>query len=142
MDIDFDEALRIARRCVADRTGDRDAVVIGYERGEDHYFQFHTRKGDRGVVVDKHGRTRHCFEEDRGEAYGIGGSVAQREAIDKALGFIGEGRVDRIKVKDEGYEVDIDRGGEGLYRVFIDREGMVHEQKCSMLSRNLAADID
>lgn len=142
MDIDFDEALGVARRCVANRTGDRDAVVIKYEKGEDHYFQFRTRRGDRGVVVDRSGRTRHCFEEDRDEVPQRGRDIGQRDAIDKALEFIGDGKVERIKVKDDGYEVDIDRGDKGIYRIFVDWEGMVHEQKCSLLSRNLAADID
>jgi hypothetical protein len=142
MDIDFDEALRVARRCIADRTGDRDAVITGYEKGDDHYFQFRTRKGDRGVVVDNNGTTRHCFEEDRGDVSRSGGSVTQKDAVDKALCFTGDGRVERVKVKDEGYEVDIGRGNAGTFRVFVDREGMVHEQKCSLLSRNLAADIE
>ena len=142
MDIDFDEALGVARRCIANRTGDRDAVVIRYEKGEDHYFEFHTRKGDRGVVVDRSGRTRHCFEEDYEEVPRGARDIGQRNAIDRALEFIGDGKVERVKVKDEGYEVDIDRGDKGTYRIFVERDGMVHEQKCSMLSRNLAADID
>jgi hypothetical protein len=142
MDIGFDEALRVARRCIADRTGDHEAAVIGYEKGEDHYFQFHTVKGDRGVVVDKRGVTRHCFAEDRDEASGGGGDVTKGDAVDKALCFLGDGRVERVRVKDEGYEVDVDRGDEGTFRVFVDREGMVHGQKCSRLSRNLAADIE
>jgi hypothetical protein len=141
MDIDFDEALGVARRCIANRTGDRDPVVIRYEKGEDHYFEFRTRKGDRGVVVDRSGRTRHCFEEDREEAP-QGWDIGQRDAINRALEFIGDGKVERVKVKDDGYEIDIVRGDQGIYRIFVDREGMVHEQKCSMLSRNLAADID
>lgn len=142
MDIDFDEALGVARRCIANRTGDRDAVVIRYEKDEDHYFKFRTRKGDRGVVVDRSGRTRHCFEEGREEVSQAGRVISQREAIDKALGFIGEGKLVRTKVKDEGYELDVDRGDKGIYRIFVERDGMVHEQKCSLLSRNLAADID
>ncbi len=142
MEVDFDEALGVARRCIANRTGDREAVVIRYEKGEDHYFEFRTRKGDRGVVVDRSGRTRHCFEEDLEEVPSGARDISQRDAIDRALEFIGDGKVERVKVKDEGYEVDIDRGDKGTYRIFVERDGMVHEQKCSMLSRNLAADID
>jgi hypothetical protein len=141
MDIDFDEALRVARRCVADRTGDHDAVVARYEKGEDHYFQFHTRKGDRGVVIDRKGTARHCFEEDLDDIP-PGKNITQREAVERALEFIGNGTVERVKAKEEGYEVDIEQEEKGTFRVFVERGGMVHPQKCSLLSRNLAADID
>ena len=92
MDIGFDEALRVARRCVADRTGDHEATVVKYEKGEGHYFQFRTRKGDRGVVVDKRGMTRHCFE-DSSESYP--GDLTAQEAMDKALDLTGGGKVER-----------------------------------------------
>ncbi|MDW5564256.1 MAG: hypothetical protein SA339_13660 [Methanomassiliicoccus sp.] len=141
MDVGFDEALRVARQCIADRTGDREAMVTRYERGKDHYFQFATRKGDRGVVVGRNGITRHCFREDRDETLAPR-EMSQNEAVERALGFIGEGEVETIKARGGGYEVDVDRGAEGRFRLFVDREGTVHCQKCSELSRNLAADID
>jgi len=141
MDVGFDRALQVARQCIAERTGDREATMIRYEKGEDHYFEFRTLKGNRGVVVDKRGETRHCFAEDRDETSGSA-DVSKRDAVDKALCFLGAGRVQRVRVKEEGYEVDVDRGEEGTFRVFVDREGMVHGQKCSQLSRNLAVDIE
>jgi hypothetical protein len=114
--------------------------MIRYEKGADHYFQFRTLKGDRGVVVDKRGLTRHCFEEDRTEA--LPGEITHQEAVNKALFLTGDGRVEMVRTRKDGYEVDIDLGEKGTYRVFVDREGMVHEQKCSQLSRNLAADLE
>ncbi|MBI0582611.1 MAG: hypothetical protein ISF22_00130 [Methanomassiliicoccus sp.] len=140
MSIEFSEALAIARQCVLSRTGDSDAVMLRYEKGDAHLFQFHTSKGDLDVRVDMNGEIGPCTPSNAEEAPER--SVSTQDAVDKALCFIGDGRVERIRTKDGGYEIDVDREKDGIVRVFVDREGMVHGQKCSNLSRNLAVDID
>jgi hypothetical protein len=141
MVVKFEEALSIARECISKRTGDVDPTVLRYELKDNFFFQFRTSKGNLDIIVDPRGEVGHCFEEwppdEPPEP-----SISQQEAADKALDFLGDGRVDMIKARAGGYEVEVDRGEQGTVVLFVDRGGMVRREKCSVLTRNLTADID
>jgi hypothetical protein len=141
MVVDFEEALRIARECVSRRTGDSGPIVLRYELRDNYFFQFRTLKGDIDIIVDPRGEVGHCFEEQPSDEPQEP-TLKQQDAVEKALCFLGDGKVERIRSKGGGYEVEVDRDEGGTELLFVDSEGMVHRQKCSVLTKNMAQDIN
>jgi hypothetical protein len=141
MVVEFEEALRIAKECVGKRTGDSGPTVLRYELRDNYFFQFRTLKGDIDIIVDPRGEVGHCFEEQPSDEPPEP-MLKQQDAVEKALCFLGDGKVERIKAKDGGYEVEVYRDERGTEVLFVDSEGMVHRQKCSVLTKNLALDIN
>lgn len=138
MAIEFEEALKIAKECVAKRTGDENPAVLRYERQNNFFFQFRTLKGDLDIIVDPYGEVGHCFEERPSEEETM---ITRQDAVVKALEFIGGGKVTYIKAKSGGYEIEVERGGKDVVELFVDREGIVHRQKCTVLTRNPELDV-
>ena len=139
MVIEFEEALKVAKECASKRTGDDHPVVLRYERQDNFFFQFSTTKGELGIIVDPYGEVGHCFEErppDEG-----GPAVTRADAVSKALESLDGGKVTYIKAKSGGYEVEVDWEPKGTYVLFVDREGIVHRQKCTVLTRNPDLDV-
>ena len=140
MVVEFDEAYGIAKECVSKRTGDLHPTLLRYELKDTFFFQFRTSKGDMDIIVDPLGEVGQCFKEGPSEE--TEPPLTRQDAVHLALSSLGGGKVGLLKMRDGGYEVEVDRGDKGTYMVFVDREGMVHRQKCSVLTRNLAQDID
>ncbi len=141
MVVGFEDALRIAKECVGKMTGDNEPIVLRYELRDNYFFQFRTLKGDIDIIVDPRGEVGHCFEEQPSDEPPEP-TLRQQDAVEKALCFLGDGKVERIKAKGGGYEVEVDRDEQGTVVLFVDSDGMVHRQKCSVLTKNLALDID
>jgi hypothetical protein len=139
MAIEFEEALKIAKECITKRTGDKNPQVLRYERQENFFFQFRTLKGDLDIIVDPYGEVGHCFEEKTSEE--VETNLSREGAVSKALEFVGGGKVTYIKAKSGGYDVEVDKGSKGLVELFVDKEGMVHRQKCTVLTRNPELDV-
>ncbi len=141
MAVVFEEALRIAKECVGKRTGDSEPTLLRYQLRDNYFFQFRTLKGDIDIIVDPRGEVGHCFEEQSSDEPQEP-MLKQQDAVEKALCFLGDGKVERIKAKGGGYEVEVDRDQQGTVMLYVDREGMVHRQKCSVLTKNLALDLN
>jgi hypothetical protein len=139
--IEFEEALSIARKCVEKKTGDRQPMLLRYEISGDHVFQFQTTSGDHHIIIDRFGKVGHCYIEEKSEPSESPFEIPQRVAVENALAYLREGRVQRVKARSGGYEVEVERSGT-LVQVFVDRKGTVHSPKRSQLSRDLAADIE
>jgi hypothetical protein len=139
--IEFEEALSIARKCVEKKTGDRQPMLLRYEISGDHVFHFQTAAGDHHIIIDRFGKVGHCYAEEKPEHSEGPPELPQRVAVEKALAYLREGRVQRVKARNGGYEVEVERG-EAPIQVFVDRKGTVHSPKRSLLSRDLAADIE
>jgi hypothetical protein len=140
MVIEFEEALKVAKDCATNRTGDENPIVLRFERQENFLFQFRTTKGDLNIIVDPYGEVGHCFGERPSEEEETI-TLTRQDAVSKALDFLGEGKVAYIKSKSGGYEVEIEREKKGPVDLFVDKEGMVHRQKCTALTRNPELDV-
>ncbi|MBI0584005.1 MAG: hypothetical protein ISF22_07235 [Methanomassiliicoccus sp.] len=154
MIITFDDALREARKAIGNMTGDASPEVLKFESGNGFNFRFRTTKGVYDIMIEPNGSVGRFAREDTGapqaSTYSIPpqggkarqsqndqppyGSISQQAAVERALSYVGGGRIDEVKSKDGGWEVEINRGiMKSKVELFVDFRGAVHVKKRSRM---------
>lgn len=154
MGIAFDDALKIARKSIGDMTGDMNPEVLRFESKNGFNFGFRTAKGNYDITIDPNGTVGRFMREDssvpqapahqpahrkqyddpdQGTRSASGG-LTQQAAVEKALNYVGGGRVDKVKQSHGGWEIEISRGMmKGKMKVQVDANGTVNAEKRSRM---------
>jgi hypothetical protein len=152
--IAFDDALVIAKKSIGDMTGDTNPEVLRFESQNGFNFRFRTVKGNFDITIDPNGSVgkfmredmsvtqtaayqppyrEHHDENDHGSKTPQGG-INQQAAVEKALNFVGGGRVDKVEPSHGGWEIEISRGiMKGKVKVQVNANGTVHAEKRSRM---------
>lgn len=153
MGITFDDALRIARKSIGDMAGDGNPEVLGFEAQNGFNFRFRTVKGDYAITIDPDGNVgkfnresapayqapaqparSQPYTDQRASAPAPHGGLTQQAAVEKALSYVGGGRVEKVKPHHGGWEIEIARGMvKGKVKVQVDANGNVYTEKKSRM---------
>lgn len=137
-ELTFDRDIEMAKRSIAEVTGDARPEVLkyGFDYGST-VFTFRTRIGVFSTAIGLDGSITVRREEPRsfppsaatepGADEGNGNRVA---AMERALRFTGEGYIRSVEGLEGGFIVEVGRpGGASPVRMFVDRGGEVRESE-------------
>jgi hypothetical protein len=90
---------------------------------------------------DHHDYDDHVYSQNNRPSPGQ--RIPQQAAVEKAISYVGGGRVEKVRPTGDGYEIEINRGlMKGRMKVLVDGSGAVRAQKQSRMSDMLDFELD